>query len=988
MATILELINQVGYELGELPARNAHHAFEHLCRHLARARLCSNILPATGPVSAGGDQGRDFETFRIHLASVSASHSTSIYFALVSERRLAFACSLQKTIVPKIRADVATIAGSGDLIDEIHYFCTANFPVARRHELQNWARESHGVHVEIYDRQAIAELLVDREVFWIASQFLGVPADMFPMPPLESSEEWYSETRAAWQSGEGALLTFSGFAMVKSAVRHATAEPALASDLPMWLDALSAFEVEDVAEPLRFRSTYERAVASLRALRTMEGLEDRLRRYFDAVPGFARVADLEDASCLAVFCHEANHRHVLGVGLDEVFAWRDIVATEVERRLANAVTTGERAELLALRGHLEVALGLGREPGPETAREVVGSTVGYWLQAANLAEKSPLFPLERFADQMSKLAFMIGDDPRYGALIGRVDDLLARRVGDAAVAGKARDRAVAFHSNGRVLRAVAELHEANVRWFARETLEGSVLAMLFVAGCYRDLGLNYASKYYALAASHRAAGSDDPDVLQLVPRALIVAGECDYVQGNWIGFLGLTDLAVTAHWQLARQPGDFDANPELEGFGMHSAVAVAVCERIDGRLAARFAEIVASWGALSWLDEILPAARQGWHGVAPEDAVSRVEEQLHGRLLGDVEPEREVAWEQLGVTWRVRWSNLDPTSRAAEQLVALLQIGLTDFADHDLLLLRTEIRIEASTADVPEAVVEPIPSNDGRRWRVLMPTAATQDGEGTWRRSVWTFGIAIGILREVSLLPEERFQEVLAMVVQKGALAKVLVGRSYEQLAREFSPNPSLLESLLLRPVPRARPTPVVPAHPELAWIGHLGPGYSEEAARKLVARRYQHAARTLPLTLARLRQSAEFRLVAEELRTKGWKDWHLLLAVGNLTWNYRGSHLYGPHGLADRAIANQLVYQVEGEDALPVPTNEYGMEAMRSALQMSMISTLHGWELEIHQETPDLPAIEQFLALRYRYWDVDVVHVDPLLGDDGSVAA
>ena len=45
----------VGYALSELSSDNAHHEFEHLCRHIARRRICSNILPASGPVSGGGD---------------------------------------------------------------------------------------------------------------------------------------------------------------------------------------------------------------------------------------------------------------------------------------------------------------------------------------------------------------------------------------------------------------------------------------------------------------------------------------------------------------------------------------------------------------------------------------------------------------------------------------------------------------------------------------------------------------------------------------------------------------------------------------------------------------------------------------------------------------------------------------------------------------------------------------------------------------------
>ncbi|MGO9159177.1 MAG: hypothetical protein ACLP7J_00465 [Streptosporangiaceae bacterium] len=49
--------------LTQLRARNAHHQFEDLCRDFFRARISPDVLPATGPAGAGGDQGRDFETF-------------------------------------------------------------------------------------------------------------------------------------------------------------------------------------------------------------------------------------------------------------------------------------------------------------------------------------------------------------------------------------------------------------------------------------------------------------------------------------------------------------------------------------------------------------------------------------------------------------------------------------------------------------------------------------------------------------------------------------------------------------------------------------------------------------------------------------------------------------------------------------------------------------------------------------------------------------
>lgn len=84
----------IRHQLERLTPRNAHHEFEHLCRGFARIVLTPNILPATGPVSAGGDQGRDFESFHTYTLSDAASDGER--FWATSDDRIAFACSLEK----------------------------------------------------------------------------------------------------------------------------------------------------------------------------------------------------------------------------------------------------------------------------------------------------------------------------------------------------------------------------------------------------------------------------------------------------------------------------------------------------------------------------------------------------------------------------------------------------------------------------------------------------------------------------------------------------------------------------------------------------------------------------------------------------------------------------------------------------------------------------------------------------------------------------
>jgi len=184
MANPIQLVSLIRFQLSQLSAKNRHHEFEHLSYYFAKARICSNILPATGPVSSGGDQGRDFETFRTYLATSPIANSS--FIGLISERPIAFACSLEKDIIPKIKEDIKTIMSSGSQIDAIHYFCGEDIPVGKRHGLKSWAMDTYSVDVEIHDGQAISQMLSDREVFWIAERFLDIPTDLFPdYSPLE-----------------------------------------------------------------------------------------------------------------------------------------------------------------------------------------------------------------------------------------------------------------------------------------------------------------------------------------------------------------------------------------------------------------------------------------------------------------------------------------------------------------------------------------------------------------------------------------------------------------------------------------------------------------------------------------------------------------------------------------------------------------------------------------------------------------------------------
>lgn len=118
----------IEFRLRGLRHANAHHSFEDLCRQVARHRLVSNVLPATGPVAGGGDQGRDFETFPTE--ATGHENESSRFYALAAKEPTAFACTVQASgLKQKIKDDVTAICSHGTP-RRAYFFCAKAFKVS------------------------------------------------------------------------------------------------------------------------------------------------------------------------------------------------------------------------------------------------------------------------------------------------------------------------------------------------------------------------------------------------------------------------------------------------------------------------------------------------------------------------------------------------------------------------------------------------------------------------------------------------------------------------------------------------------------------------------------------------------------------------------------------------------------------------------------------------------------------------------------------
>jgi len=975
MADKTQIISQIRFQLDQLSAKNAHHEFEHLCRHLARERICSNIIPSTGPVSAGGDLGKDFGTFVTYLRSSPVS--TSTFVGKISEGPIVFACSLQKkAIKSKIQADVKKIMkhGTEATVKSIVFFCATDIPIQKREKLKKWARKSFSVELEIHDGQSISELLADREIFWIAVQYLSIPIDIYPR--TEQEDDWYIQSLESWRLKKKVRQNYADFFEIKSAIRHATFEYSAKQDLPFWISLLRQFIHKEVPPELRRSAIYEVAVASLRGLGTMNGQEEELRGYFKSIPGMKRSMELADVAALLNYCTGALFQNKVQLTVDEITTWRDQLLTKVEKELKQSRTPSQKCPLLEIRGYLSLSVDP-RKPKHIDTEEAIE----LWTQLIDIAKDAPLFPLERFADRLTNYTRFIGNSPGYDYLSQQTDMLLSQRQGDFKAAEKCRDRAMVFYKMGKTLRAIDQLHKAKVKWFAEETIEGSVLSMLLISQSYEKLGLLFAAKYYALASASIALMSTNPEVNLLVPKAIIQAAECDYLQGSWCGYLDLAETGLKAYGIFSKDSTNSTDVDEFYRTIFHVATMIAITSVLNAGLCDFLKEKTEKWNIGDWLNKILPKAYSVWEKLEISEIWNKLEEQIQGRPFGDIGVVREVTWSELGITWKVSWKNDFETTPVAEQMIAVLQILLADLAGIDLCFLRTNVDINVRKDKISDIKVEPIPSNIGRKWQVAFPIKWSEGQLSLGDLQVKVLAIAITILTEISVLPLAEFNKILEERFREGISMKVFVAKPYEVLYTDFTTKEIFDSSDRSKKcIPEPRREFRIKENKKLSWVNGPGPGYSKKKAESFLKNRYSYSLIPIRHTLKRLLKHTEFASTIERLRQEGWLDWHLLASICNVTITYRARQRLqactSPE--AEKELYFKIMNEPERKDSPPIPIHEFTEDKLRLALKFSMISTIRILDLELRQETPDFEAIEHFLRHRYNYWTDDIDHADP----------
>ena len=955
MTNPARLAAMLRFHLSELSSQNAHHEFEHLARHLARARLYSNIVPATGPVSAGGDGGKDFETFRTYV-EINRDPGATFAGRASGERVVAFACTLEKKIEAKIRKEIEAIFAGGG-VDELMVLCEANIAVGKRHKLIAYAK-AKGFDLQIFDGKALAEWLAEPDLFWIAEEYLKVPAELFP---VISRDESYLLHKQEWISRAVLPVSMADFVAVKAGLRKATYDPDARPDLGFWLLKMEGFVGEHTPRGLLRSAVYEIAVANLRGRNDLTHQSDRLADFFSDVDDFLAIGDLTDATTLLMYTSGAFWLGNYRADDAAIYAWRSKIERTLGSCLAAANGPGQSAGLLNVFGMLEL---IPKAPGGVPK---LPDALQRWHNMLDYVADARLFPLESFADYLVNIVGIYGSDKGLEELAIRVEDILATRVGTAAAGRKAVDRAVSLIERGDAAAAIRTLHAAKAKWFSGEMIESVVRILLLLSEQYCRLGLTYAGKYHAMVGAFLTRYEPHGEMRQLEPECLLALIDAEQAAGNSFGFLQLLPLYLDSHVRNDHRPLELERHPELAGNLGQLAALLGFLERGNRSARAAIAPTISLWPEpirKSLLDAA--AAEDGfWMNGSWEEAWEGLEEALFDRPFGDLGPERCVRWKALGLSWSCRFSNDYRTTPYAEQVISELQLVACAMAGKDLGLVPCTVNLYVSIAeDAEERIAVTGPTPEDRSLHVSVPAADRGRDQ-----SFDTMIIFATAMRACSVLDDE----ILMNAFDRSSLEAMFIGRPYSELYREFLP------SAIFDEVTRLAASELDPerefecrAGKRVEWFDGPGPNFDQARAEEDVQRRYDWARRALRFTLEDAMQDREFLKCLSSMHEEGKTDWEILSVINNIAVAARGfsADQMTPE---NRELARRAMEFVEQpEDALPVETfSEHSIDAYSKVYVGAFAGS---WQLN-WPHCATFVEMEEFLIARYGLRAVDQPH-------------
>jgi hypothetical protein len=867
-------------------------------------------------------------------------------------------------------------------------------------------RRDHGVELEIVDIQAIAEFLADPDLFWVAQEFLRIPAQLAPVSPTESDgrPQWYLELRRTWRkriSNGDLAASYGDLADLRSGLDRAIFNSDARGDIDHWATAIATL-IHSSGPRLRQLARYSVAVSRYRGGSTVAG-DGAARLFFEELPTAFDPGLLHDASVLIAYLATAIENGLSAISRDVCEEYRTSALRICDDLLAQNPGPNTRASLLDTAASLCLKLDmvalrnrrnrsderppmsppseyLGRKQLDVGALPLISPDQGmaYLARLVEVLPEAPLFPAETSADLFDLFTESLIDLEGFDQIRQALDQAVDRAAGSAAVADRCQTRGRKLADAGRPLDALREFHEAKDRWWRSGSVAEVVVVLLELSQVYYALNLGWAAKNYCLASAMLAGRDADHRILHLAPRGVFYAAICDASVGAWRRSGEALSVALTLQVGAVANPWQDVHNFMKFALQLH-AYWYAELARSESTASHWFRQRYSDLGIESLLVEMADDLDPGGEGAGAE--LAALARRFCVMSPSDIGSQCAFSWSALGVSWTVRCPNTGDDVRLAERFCAIAQVALAELASVDLLLLGAEVVIETSRGSGDElGDVRALSEKHGLpTWEIKLreyeyaDLVQSSNSPDLIREAL---GGLLFILSQVSVHDIDTFEERVRGYVP-GIQEKAIAIRPYDELVSfdevsQWRAGDSIdsFEPL----APTLKWTSEGASNEMLPAMAGDAEEYDHDRSLELVGSRYLNAGRMVEISLPKVLLDEGTRQAMKRLRQNdGWLDWHLLTALANVVSNYRMTSV-DFESLSEEELRD-LAYRPERDNYLDIPIAEFSEEALRQKLAFSATGTLQIWGKRVNLSPLDPNLLLSLLGSRFRYWSDDVSH-------------
>lgn len=668
------------------------------------------------------------------------------------------------------------------------------------------------------------------------------------------------------------------------------------------------------------------------------------------------------------YANGACARGILKIATAVRIKFRDELLAKLDSLLTSEPTFLNCA-LLFVKGHLFITSAALEDPPTDSTEHPIvkaaETAVTVWATLIKHSRQVPFYPVERLESQVVFLFPLIASD-KFSAFVKKLDALTAERAGVQAVAEQVVSRAAALFDAKQYVRALQGFHEALRLSHSSESQETSIVICLQLAALYYHIGLYHAAKYYGLAAAYASLQLPEDDLRKFSSVGLSMAAQVDYATGASMLFFLTCKAFVWIANQYSMAGRKQFREQEWSKVDYYGLLITRAAKIISDDLYKHCRDMLKRLDA----DDIYQAHEENLEAQFKDLDVDLLNERFVEEGISvpfcDYGPIRKTLWRQFGVTWRVEWKSDYESERYGEAACAAMQIVFGALAETEFSLIATEVAIEIITDHSGDISMKQVPDNKVLRFTVAVDPQKGMDLEDQ-------LNLAYIILSVSSAIPTEDFKNRFVEEFKQGLAARIGVYISPTEVFRQFYIKENYEE--LHGKDPAEWSTKPVATHTweGISEVSSIHPDFNEAEALEQITNRYRRTSEMFSYTLGQLSSDSAFLQLLQELRNSGWKDWHVLLAVGNV----RTSSFLNMGSKDYERIGEDVANNGEREEYPLTPAAFYNEAKLRIALEMSQLSTLRNLGFRLEQMTPNFKGINAFLA-RFKYWELDVPHQNP----------